>query len=169
MMQMRRTKALILTSMTCAGSVLAGCGGDEAETAKPIERGVVTSALECADIYSIDIEKCQTAIRDAINAHESSATKYTRLHKCEAAEGPQRCERAGQKDFSRRLQAFLIGIKDPPLAAPLYPTTDQQAGFLRTDGSEILLDQDEIKFSERATFLAEANEALPKKPAGGGL
>lgn len=165
-----RSNTSKLIFVVAASAYVAGCGGDDAANNKPIERGVVTSALECADTYSIDIEKCQQAIREAITAHEDSATKYNRLHKCEAAEGPQRCERSGQKDFSRRLQAFLLGITDPLLAAPLYPTSDQKVGFVRTNGDEILLDQDEIKFSEQAAILAESNGELPaKKEASGGL
>lgn len=156
-----------LTATLASAAILTGCGGED-ENAKPMERGVVTSAIECADIYSLDITKCQNAIRDAINAHEKASTKYDRLHKCEDAEGPQRCERSGQKDFSRKLQAFLLGIADPPLAAPLYATTDETAGFVRDDGTVILLDQDEIKFSDQAADVAEANAILPKKSSGGG-
>lgn len=169
MIAMIRLSYSKLIPLAGACLLVTGCGGDSGEEQKPIERGVVTSALECADTYSLDIAKCQKAIRDAISSHEETATKYNRLHKCEAAEGPQRCERAGQKDFSRRLQAFLVGVTDPPLAAPLYATTDGKAGFLRIDGTEILLDQDAIKFTEQAAVMAEKNANLPKKPAGGGL
>lgn len=162
MMDLMRRKSQNLMLIAGACCVLAACGGEEKkESEAPIEKGVVTSALECADIYSLDIEKCQTAIRAAVTEHESSATKYNRLHKCEKAEGKQRCERAGQKDFSRRLQAFLITIADPPEAEPLYPTKDGKAGFLNAGGTAILLDQDEIKLSDQATDLAERNAALP--------
>lgn len=148
-------------TVLATAALTAGCGGGEEETAKPVERGVVTSALECADIYAIDIAKCQKAIRKAISNHERVSKKYNRLAKCEDSEGEGRCERAGQKDFSRRLQAFLLSVSDPPKAAPLYPTKDQSAGFARADGSTILLDQDEIKFSEQANAMAEANAELP--------
>lgn len=140
-----------------------GCGDGAEQNTKPIERGVVTSALECADIYSLDIAKCQKAIRTAISDHEKNSPKYNRLHKCEETEGPQRCERAGQKDFSRRLQAFLLGVKDPPIAAPLYATTGGEVGFVRSSGDVILADQDEIKFSEQAQVIADNNGELPKK------
>ncbi len=150
--------------------LITGCGDDEfVETQKPIERGIVTSALECADTYSIEIAKCTNAIREAIAEHEKTAPKYNRLHKCEAAEGPQRCERAGQKDFSRRLQAFLIGVTDPLRAIPLYAPTDTKPGYVRVDGTAILLDQDDIKFTEQAVALAEQNSELPKKKGAGGF
>lgn len=159
-----------MIALSSACMLVTGCGGDEPVVEqKPIERGVVTSALECADIYEVEIAKCQTAIRDAISAHENSSTKYNRLAKCEAAEGPQRCERAGQTDFSRRLQAFQLVLSDPPTAEPLYATTDTSAGFLTGNGTAILLDQDEIKFSDQAAVIAERNADLPDKSAGGGL
>ncbi len=158
-----------VAALLAASLSIAGCGGDTEENKKPIERGIVTSALECADIYNLKVATCQTAIRTAIAKHESSSTTYTRLHKCEAAEGPQRCERAGEKAFSRRLQAFLLGITDPLLAAPLYATTDGKAGFVRIDGSVMLLDDDVVKFSEQAAVMAEGNANLPAKAASGGL
>jgi len=67
------------------------------------------------------------------------------------------------------LQAFLIGVADPPLAAPLYAPTDKKPGFVRTDGTAIMLDQDDIKFTERALALAEQNSELPEKAVAGGL
>ena len=153
---------VIAISVACL--LVTGCGGGEpAVVEKPPERGIVTSALECADIYNVDVAKCQKAIRDAISSHETLTTKYNRLAKCEDAEGAQRCERAGQTDFSRRLQAFQIKLSDPPLAAPLYATLDATAGFITLDGTAILMDQDEIKFSDQAAIIAEQNAELPEK------
>jgi len=153
---------VIAVSIACL--LVKGCGGGEpAVEEKPLVRGIVTSALECADLYEVDIAKCQTAIRDAISKHETSTTKYNRLAKCEDAEGAQRCERAGQTDFSRRLQAFRLELSDPPVAVPLYATLDSTAGFITLDGTAILMDQDEIKFSDQAAIIAERNAELPEK------
>ena len=169
MTRLMRMKTLKWIAIAATGTLVTGCGGDSGDGQKPAERGVVTSASECHEIYNIEIEKCQDAIREAVTQHESSATKYRRLHLCEAAEGVQRCERAGQKDFSRRLQAFLISVSDPPMAAPLYATTNGEAGFIRLNNDEVLLDQDDVKFSEQAEVIAEQNGELREKPGRPGL
>lgn len=153
---------MIAISSACL--LVTGCGGGEPESKKdPIVRGIVTSVLECSDIYEVEIDKCEKAIRDAISKHETSSTKYNRLAKCEDAEGTQRCERAGQTDFSRRLQAFKLELSDPPVAIPLYATTNSKPGFITLNDSEILMDQDEIKFSDQAAVIAERNAELPEK------
>lgn len=170
MTRIKTVKPLKVVTLIAVCIALTGCGGGDSDKAdKKIERGIVTSALECADDYNLDIVDCQAALQKAIAGHESSSTTYTRLHRCEEAEGAERCERAGQKTFSRRLQAFLIGITKPLLAAPLYPTIDGTVGFVREDGTVLLLDDDIVKFSEQATIVAESNANLPKKKIQGGL
>ncbi len=167
-MPMIRFTNSYMIAISGACLLVTGCGGDEpAVKEKPVVRGIVTSAIECADIYNVDIDKCQKAIRGAISIHESEAPKYNRLAKCQAAEGAQRCERAGQTDFSRRLQAFQMKFSDPPTAVPLYATTDSTAGFISLNDTAVLMDQDEIKFSDHAATIAEQNAELPKKGKGG--
>jgi predicted small lipoprotein YifL len=148
-------------------TTISACG-DDGPKLPPAERGIVTSAFECPELLKVEAADCDKAIEIAKARHEKSSTTYRSNAKCEAAEGKDHCERSGDKDFSRRLQAFLITASKKPQAAPLYPTKDGTPGFAEGNGANISTESEKIKFSEEAFALALLNEG-GGQPASGGF
>lgn len=163
-------RALLLKIAPIATSAaLLGACGDDGPKQPPAERGIVTSAFDCPELLKIDAADCDRAIEVAKARHEKSSTTYRTNAKCEAAEGKDHCERSGEEDFSRRLQAFLITATKKPSAAPLYPTKNGKPGFDESNGSTISTESETIKFSEQAYTLALQNEGGGKPSGGGGF
>jgi len=146
---------LAVLSLMTGVLALAGCGASEPQSDTPIERGVFTSATDCAEGGKRTLEQCSAAITAAVAEHERAAATYPSLKSCETAEGADKCERTDTKSFRPRLMAFLVRMTDPPAAWPLYPTIKGEAGF-RTGDNTILLSEDEsLTFSRPALAAAE--------------
>jgi len=140
-----------VVAATCLA--LAGCGGDEpveAAPAAPTERSVFVSAVDCENSGKYAIEDCSKAIERAVRSHDKYSPTYKSLNSCESAEGAGKCERVGDRAFRPRLAAYVFDTASPPVARPLYLTTDGAAGF-RTAEKEVLMGTDDsLIFSKSA-------------------
>jgi uncharacterized protein YgiB involved in biofilm formation len=148
---------LVLLSFAACTLAFAGCGSSAPDPQGGVERGVFTSATDCAEAGKLTLDQCSLAIAAAIAEHEQTAPLYPSLKSCEKVEGSEKCERTDTKAFRPRLLAFVVTMSDPPEAQPLYPTSNGEAGF-RTASKKVLLSDDEsLMFSKPALAAAELN------------
>ncbi len=161
---------IIQITLCCAlSATLAACGGD-GPTVDPnaAKRVIYTSSGDCANGELLEVEKCEIAIDDAIERHNTDSTAYSSLRKCELAEGDGRCERTVD-EYRIRLFAFLVTASEPPTGEPLYPPKEKdQAGFITSGGVPILEEKLEVAFSNSAVatyerFNKEAEELRKMK------
>lgn len=160
----RRMGSNIVVCSALATLALAGCGSGSQEPAKPVARGVFTSASDCAEAGTLTLEQCSNAIAQAVANHEKTAATYTTLKKCEATEGTERCERTAEKVFRPRLLAFAVTPGKPPSASPLYASGNGQPGFKMSDKKVLQADDESLTFSRAAMGVAE----LHAGKSGGG-
>lgn len=133
---------------------LTGCGGSS-EPAVPADRKIVTSAADCSADEKLTIEVCGSIIEAAISQHVAAAPTYTSLKSCEKTEGPGKCERSDAKSYRPALAAYLVTHSEPPVAAPLYPTSDGSAGFQMLDKTKFLDEDDKLPFSKSSVAMYE--------------
>jgi Protein of unknown function (DUF1190) len=149
--------------LVCATALLAGCG--EAEQPKavapPAERGIFISATDCGASGKLSAELCGQAIDAAVAIHEQQAPVYRTLRQCQAAEGPERCDKTVDGQYRARLQAFFVVMSDPPSALPLYPSTQGQIGFRQATRQAVDARDENINVSVAALTLANENAKLP--------
>lgn len=144
---------------------LTACGGGGGSSSKSgkIDQVIYASSGDCSDAAVLTIEQCEKLIDQAIAKHNKSTKSYSSLRKCEKAEGKDRCERSFADGYRLRLAAYLVNIDKKTKKSsvdPLYPKKsggkkkDQKPGFLTAKGKEILEEQLEVAFSDRALAAA---------------
>ncbi len=155
---------LIAGAFAAALLALAGCGDSSTPDGEALVRGVVTTSADCAGIGKLSLEQCQQAIESAVAMHEANAPSYPSLQACEAAQGPEKCERTNGAGFRPRLMAFIIVMGTPPYAEPLYPAGSSDAGFQTGNRTKISTADASLTFSRQARGIAEMFAV--EKPAG---
>jgi hypothetical protein len=162
----------IVSSMICA-LALSACGQAEEQKAAappppPAEHGVFISSSDCAETGKLTIDKCGEAIDQAVAAHNEQSTIYTTLRQCEGAEGPERCDKIGEKEYRARIQAFFVTMSDPPSAVPLYPPSSSIAAFRSPSKQDLSAIDESLNMSRAAITIANENARLPAREAGDG-
>lgn len=152
-----------LAAAVLSAAVLAGCGSAEEPkaAARTFEHGVFVSASDCAGTGKANIDQCGTAIDAAVASHIATARVYPALARCEAVEGPERCEKIGQDQYRVRAQAFFVTFSDPPTALPLYAPSTAVAGFRSPSKQQLSVLNETLKMSRAAIALANDNARLP--------
>ena len=154
----------------CLASALAvsACGKAEekkAEAAPPAEVGVFTSTSDCADAGKLTADECGHAIDQAVAAHSQNTVIHKSLRMCEAAEGPERCDKTGEGEYRARVQAFFVTMSKPATAVPLYPSSGGTAAFRSPSKQELNVHDESLNMSHSAMSVASENARLP---LGGG-
>ena len=149
------SKIRLAASAVCVALAAAGCGRSSQESKVPIQRGIFTSAADCAASQKFPMEKCTKAIEAAIENHVATAPAYTTLKACEKAEGAEKCERMDAKNYRPKLGAFLVAGNDEVMGTPLYPTSDGVAGFRGPDKAVYAADDESLTFSPQAVAAYE--------------
>lgn len=164
------TKQLSLIAVGLLGALLSGCGSPEqpAAKAKVYEHGVFVSSSDCAASGKAEIDACGTAIDKAVAAHIASAPVHASMLRCEAVQGPDRCEKIGVNQYRARIQAFFVTFSEPPTALPLYPPVAAVAGFNSPTKQTLSVLNETLNMSPSAVALANDNAHLPGGPGGDG-
>lgn len=149
------SKLWLFASAVCVALATSGCGNSAPESKVPVQRGIFTSAADCAASQKFPMEKCTKAIEAAIENHVATAPTYTSLKSCEKAEGAEKCERMDEKTYRPKLRAFLVVGNEEVLGSPLYPTTDGAAGFRGLDKVVYSADDETLNFSPQAVAAYE--------------
>jgi Protein of unknown function (DUF1190) len=149
---------------------LSGCGKAEEPkvAAPPAEHGVFISSTDCADSGKITEDACGHAIDQAVANHNNIAPVYKTIRQCEAAEGPERCDKTGDNEYRIRIQAFFVTMSEPPTAVPLYPPVSSTAAFRSPSKQELSVKDDSLNMSHHAMSVASENARLPAPVADGG-
>lgn len=156
-------KRLPIFAAVAATALLTACGqAEEPKTAgPPPEHGVFISSTDCAERGTLTLDQCGHAIDMAVAAHNETSPIYKSLRQCEGAEGPERCDRIGDKEYRARVQAFFVTMSDPATAVPLYPPSGSTAAFRSPSKQELSAKDDTLNMSHAALSLANENARLP--------
>jgi len=159
-----RLKTLSTLALTAGLALsIAGCGKSSSSTTLKTERGIYTSASDCAASGKLTIDICESIIERAIATHEKTATSYASLRSCETAEGADRCERGQNDSYRPRLLAFIVFKTDNPYSQPLYATPKGEPGFRAADKTMYLSSDETLLFSSHAETLYESNAGNGRK------
>lgn len=164
-------KRLPLIAVVAAAATLTACGQAEEPHAAgpPPEHGVFISSTDCAERGKLTLDQCGHAIDEAVAAHTQTSPVYKSLRQCEAAQGPERCDRIGDSEYRARVQAFFVTMGDQPTAVPLYPPHGSTAAFRSPSKQELKASDESLKMSHAALSLANENARLPAPSAEGGV
>lgn len=164
-------KRLQLLAAIAATAALTACGQAEEPHAAgpPPEHGVFISSTDCAERGTLTLDQCGAAIDQAVASHVETSPVYKLLRQCEAAQGPERCDRIGDNEYRARVQAFFVTMTDPATAVPLYAPAQSTAAFRSPSKQELLASDETLKMSHAALSLANENARLPAPTAGGGV
>jgi uncharacterized protein YgiB involved in biofilm formation len=109
MSEMKRSKRVVLTTLTMAGAVtLQGCGGDEPS----VDAFPYASVAECQSAGDVPASECQTAYTQAMANHEQAAPRFESQPLCEEQFGAGQCQQraAGTGSVWMPLLAgFMVG------------------------------------------------------------
>lgn len=154
---------LSLMAALAAATSLAACGQAEQpkSAAPPADHGVFISSTDCADTGKITLDDCGQAIDSAVAAHTENSAVYKSLRQCEAAEGPERCDKIGEKEYRARVQAFFVTMSTPATAVPLYAPHASTAGFRSPSKQDLSAHDESLHMSQAALSLANENARLP--------
>ena len=129
-----------------AAMSLAGCGAPP-KAVVPVQKFVVTSVAECVAMAGATEADCSGLFDAAVSAHTSKGTNYINRRLCEAAEGPDLCERLEEKVWRPKPQAFLVVRQGPATnASALYAGKDKTLVFRTVDAT--LFDPDKPEGTE---------------------
>lgn len=153
-----------LAAAAVAAALVAGCGSAEEpqEAVQNFEHGVFVSTSDCANSGKATMDQCGSAIDAAVASHIATAPVHPSLYRCEAAEGPERCEKIGQDQYRARVQAFFVTFSDPPTALPLYPPSTPVAGFNSPSKQQLSVLNETLNMSLAAIAIANDNSRLPE-------
>ncbi len=145
-----------------AAIMLTGCSEAEAPkaAAPPAEKGIFISSSDCAGNGKLTEEACGKAIDMAVAAHNEQAPVHKTLRSCEAAEGPDRCNKTGENEYRPRLQAFFVTMSESATAEPLYPPAKSAVGFQSLAKTAIDARDEALHVSVEATTVANENGRL---------
>lgn len=156
-------KRLPLFAVIAAAATLTACGQAEEPhaAAPPAEHGVFVSSTDCADRGKLTLDQCGQAIDQAVAAHTQNSPVYKSLRQCEAAQGPERCDRIGDNAYRARVQAFFVTMSDPATAVALYAPHGSTAAFRSPSKQELSASDESLNMSHAALSLANENARLP--------
>lgn len=162
-------KRLPIFAAVAATALSTACGQPEEQqvAGPPPEHGVFISSTDCAERGKLTLEQCGQAIDLAVASHNETAPVYNTLRQCEGAEGPERCDRIGDKEYRARVQAFFVTMSDPASAVPLYPPAESTAAFRSPSKQELSASDESLKMSHAALSLANENARLPAPSRAG--
>lgn len=155
--------------IAAAALALAGCGESQPAVQIETKRFIVVSAVDCADNAGLEYDRCAELLQAAVAQHDKAAPTYPKFEACEAAEGVDRCERAGERSYRARVAAFQITVAEKTVAIPLYAPTTDTSGLRTAANDQILPDAEAITFTESAAdvshfyFKEDPNERRKKK------
>ncbi len=154
---------LSLIATLAAATTLTACGQAEQpkSEAPPAEHGVFISSTDCADTGKITLDDCGQAIDSAVAAHNENSAVYKSLRQCEAAEGPERCDKIGENEYRVRVQAFFVTMSTPATAVPLYAPNASTAAFRSPSKQELSAKDESLHMSPAAMTVANENARLP--------
>ena len=157
-----------LVAAGVAALLASGCGSPEQkESAAPVyEHGIFVSASDCEASGKATLDQCGDAIDRAVAAHVKKSKVYPSLVRCEASEGPERCEKIGQDEYRARMQAFFVTFSKPPTALPLYPSAGKVAGFKSPSKQALSVLNETLHMSRAAIEVANENSRLPEVAGG---
>lgn len=151
-------------------SLLSACSNADVPkaAAAPVQHGVFISTSDCADADKVSADLCGQAIDMAVTAHREQAPIYKSLRQCEAAEGPERCDKTGESEYRARIQAFFVTLSDQPTAVPLYPPQYPGMAFRSPSKQTIDARDESLIVSPAAMLVAHDNAKLPAPQTDGG-
>jgi len=156
---------LRIAVLVLAASMLSACGKSESKQAQVvIEKAIYMSAADCGEGGKVKPDMCSALIDKAIQMHEAQSQTFKSLASCEAASGPERCEKAANGQYRMRLQAFMFEIAGPQAqASPLYPSIEGKVGFRDAKKKAVDATDENITISQACLTLAHENSKIGKK------
>ena len=145
---------------------VSACGKSESKqgSAIVIEKAIYMSAADCTEGGKVKADMCAALIDKAIQMHEAQSQTFKSLSSCEAASGPERCEKAAENLYRMRLQAFMFEIVGQQAqATPLYPSAEGKIGFRDAKKKGVDAKDENIIVSQASLTLAHENSRIGKK------